>query len=359
MDRDVPARVGLAPSITRIPRATYWTGIWEPKREALSKEVAWLRAELSPASPVISFTPQRSRVLPRERVLRINYHRWQWLRGSAVALERLGRLSHVFGGVDASHFLLLLGRRPILFTVAIPAEPVGRHLYDHVTRFVAESRDLAASLKSAGVRDERIDVIYPAVDLTHYSPQPLPAHVRFRILFASTPSDPADIDPRGLGLLIELARARPDIEIVALWRQWGNIAEARRDIENRMPPPNFLVEQRDAMDMATVYRDVHATVCCFAAGHGKSAPNSVIEGLAAGRPALLSDTCGIAELVQERGAGVAVPRSVEGLALGVESLRTRYKEACVQARQLALDEFDSVRCRARYAELYRIVAERS
>jgi len=298
-------------------------------------------------------------MLPRERVLRINYHRWQWLRGSALALERLGRLSHVFGGVDASHFLLLLGRRPILFTVAIPAQPVERHLYERVTRFVAESRDLAASLKSAGVHEDRIDVIYPAVDLTHYSPQPLPSHERFRILFASTPSDPADIDPRGLGLLIELARARPDIEIVALWRQWGNIAEARRIIEERMPPPTFVVEQRDAVDMASVYRDVHATVCCFAAGHGKSAPNSVIEGLAAGRPALLSDTCGIAELVQERGAGAVGARSVEGLALAVEELRTRYQDACVQARRLALEEFNSTRCLARYAELYRMVAERS
>jgi glycosyltransferase involved in cell wall biosynthesis len=355
----VPARVTLGPSTNRTPRVTYWTGIWEPTREALSKEIAWLRGELSPRSPIISFTPQTSRVLPGDRVLRINYHRWQWLRGAAVALERLGRVSHVFGGLDASHFLLLLGRRPILFTVAIPARPVEPYLYERVTRFVAESRSLAASLKTAGVPEDRIDVIYPSVDLSHYSPQPPPSHAPFRILFASTPSDPADIDPRGLGLLIDLARARPDIEIVALWRQWGNVAEARRIIESRVPPSNFVVDQRDAVDMASVYRGVHATVCCFEAGHGKSAPNSIVEGLAAGRPALLSDTCGIADLVGERGAGAIGPRSVDGLARAVDELRTRYDDACLDARRLALDEFDSIRCLARYAQLYRTVAERS
>lgn len=337
-------------------RVTYWTGIWEPRREAISKEVAWLRQELASGSPIVAFTPQRTAWLTRERVLRINQHRWAWLRAAALAVEWAGDLTHVFGPIDAAHYLSILGRRPILFTVAIPGLPLARALYARVQRFVAESRGLADALVHAGVSADRVEVIYPAVNLEAYAPQPPPADGPFRLLFASTPSDPEEIESRGIGLLIELARSRPDIEVVLLWRQWGRASEARRALESRQPPRNCRVEQRDVVDMASVYRDVHATVCCFEAGTGKSAPNSVIEGLASGRPALLADTCGISDLVKEWQAGVVTARTVEDLARGVDELRQGYASAQIQARRLAEEEFDSLRALKRYADLYRGLA---
>jgi len=123
-----------------------------------------------------------------------------------------------------------------------------------------------------------------------------------------------------------------------------------------MPPANFRVIQGDVTDMAAVYRDAHATVCCFEAGYGKSAPNSVVEGLAAGRPALLTDTCGIADLVADWQAGVVTQRSAEALAQGVDDLRRGYAAASAQARRLAEEEFNSRRALERYARLYRQLA---
>jgi glycosyltransferase involved in cell wall biosynthesis len=341
----------------RSPSVTYWTGIWEPTREAISKEVAWLRGELAPGSPVVSFTPQRTKILRRERVVRVNFNRWWLLRAAALCLERTADLSHVFGGVGAvAHFLHLLGHRPILLTVVIPGDPLELALYDRVTRFVAESRELAATLIRAGVSATRIDVIYPAVDLDHHKSEPLPLEGRLQLLFASTPSDPAEIDARGLGLLIDLARLRPDLDVVVPWRQWGPLDAARKMLDARSPPPNFKVEHGDVPDMAALYRRVHATVCCFQASYGKSAPNFIVEGLACGRPVLLSDTCGIADLVAEWQAGVVTPRTAEGLAAGVDDLRQHYGSACAQARRLAAAEFDSHRAAERYACLYRVLA---
>jgi glycosyltransferase involved in cell wall biosynthesis len=342
-----------------LPRVTYWTGVWDPRREAMSKQVAALRARLSPRGPVVAYTPQSSALVWPVRVLRLNQNRWRWLRCAALSLERRGDVTHIFGGLDAAHFLLLLGRRPILFTVAIPGEGTAAHLYGKVARFVAESRPIAAALRRAGVPDDRIEIIYPGINLARFRPQPVPTTTRFRLLFASTPADPDEIEARGIPLLVSLARRRPDIEIFTLWRRWGSLADARRRLAALDPPRNFIVEERDARDMAHVYAGAHATVCLYAAGHGKSAPNSVVEGLAAGRPALLADTCGIADLVAEAGAGVSAPRDLDALCAAVDRLRAGYDGARQRARELAERELDERVTVRRYASLYReLAAER-
>jgi glycosyltransferase involved in cell wall biosynthesis len=282
------------------------------------------------------------------------------LRSTALVVERAGRLSHVFGGIGAvGPFLYLLGRRPILFTAMIPGRPLPLALYDRVAHFVAQSCGLAAALVGAGVAPDRVDVIYPGVNLTHYTPQPPPdAAGRFRLLFASTPSDAGDIDYRGIGLLIELARLRPDIDIIVPWRLWGQVPDAFRIIESRSPSANFRVEVGDISDMAAIYRTVHATVCCFETGVGKSAPNFVVEGLASGRPALLADTCGIADVVAEWGAGCVTPRTLAALSAGVDDLRHRYDDACRQARLLAEREFNQTVALERYRRLYQRLSRR-
>ncbi len=355
MNRDL--RGALSSPADPIHAVTYWTGIWEPGREGISKEVAWLRRRLAPRATVVSFTPQSSRPLFRDRVLRLNLKRWLWLRATAFALEEKTVVNHVFGGLaTARHFLLVLRRRPILFTAVIPGETFEPTLYARVAHFVAESRDLASSLAGVGVPSDRIDIIYPAVDIDRHAVPAAPVGERFRLLFASTPSDPGEIDSRGLGLLIELARLRPDIDVVVAWRRWGRVGECVRRIESRQPPPNFLLQQGDLADMTTLYQRVHATVCGFEAGFGKSAPNSIVEGLAAGRPALVTDTCGIADLIGEWQAGVVTVRSAEALARGVDDLRQRYDAASAQARRLAEQEFDERKALARYAALYRRLA---
>jgi glycosyltransferase involved in cell wall biosynthesis len=334
------------------PRVTYWTGVWEPQREAISKEVAWLRRSLSPGSPVISFTGQPTAIHPRDRVLRINRHHWYMLRAAALGLEPLGRVTHVFGGVGTTEFFLrILGRRPILFTVVIPSVASEPDVYARVDHFVAESRSLRDILLRAGVPADRIDVIYPAVDLRRYAPLSAP-HGRFTLLFASSPPDVNDIDTRGIGLLIELARARPGVDVVVLWRQWGDADEAARVLAARRPPANFRIQSGDVADMAAAYQQAHATVCFFEAGNGKSAPNSVVEGLACGRPTLLSDTCGIADLVTEWDAGAVAPRQLDALLDALDRLQSRYDIAASQARRLAEAEFDRSVALGRYAGIY-------
>jgi glycosyltransferase involved in cell wall biosynthesis len=348
MGGDVPAAV------------TYWTGIWDPRREALSKEVHALRTALSPGSPVVSFSKgQRTALSPRDGVVRLSSNRWLLLRALAAAIEPLGRVTHVVGELGPWHLLRAVGRRPILCTVAIESPALDARMYDKVSLFIAETDTLAAALTRAGIAPERVRVVYPGVDLRRFQPSPLPPARPFRMLFASTPADPAEIPTRGIPLLVEAARRCPDVHVTLLWRQWGDLQAGMRALASLHLPPNVEVAHRDVHDMSSVYQAAHATVCLYARGFGKSCPQSVIESLACGRPALVADGSGLATVIDQSGAGVVVEASVEGVMRGMRQLGdsiSRYGEA---ARAAALTHFNvDVFC-ARYRDLYDELSQRS
>src|SRR5437868_5220046 len=113
------------------PRVTYWTGIWEPHREAISSEVQALRSALQPGAPVVSFSAgQRTSHRVRDRVVRLSGRRWLLLRGVATVLERRGDISHAFGSLADWHLLRSIGRRPVLFTVVADGPAPDQSLRD-------------------------------------------------------------------------------------------------------------------------------------------------------------------------------------------------------------------------------------
>jgi glycosyltransferase involved in cell wall biosynthesis len=332
---------------------TYWTGIWEPSREALSKEVAQLRGALAPSAPVVSFSSgQRSRLMPAGGVIRLAGRRWALLRGLAAALERRGAVSHVFGEMDAWHLLRAVGRRPVLFTVAIAGRALGPESYGKVAQFAAESVPLADALVRAGVPANRIRIVYPGIDLARFSPGVRPPDP-FRVLFASSPASAADVARRGIPSIIDAARACPEIELRLLWRTWGQSAATVRAVDALAPPPNVRLDVRDVGDMASVFQSVHATIWFPVPGHGKSCPNSVVEGLACGCPAIVSSDCGIAELIAKSGAGMVVPADrAERLADAIREIRRDFASFSRGARDLAARVFPASAFVNNYLDLY-------
>lgn len=345
MDRSMPSRV------------SYWTGTWAPEREAISKEIEALRVRRRGAV-VVAFSPGHGTSLSvRDRVLMLAGRRWLGLRIAAGMIERFADITHVFGPLSAWHLLRAVGRRPTIFTVVISGTSPGADLLRKVSCCVAETEALAAELVRAGVASSRVRIIRPGVDLQHFVPRPLPSG-RFRLLFASTPSDPAEFEARGIPLLVQAARQLPDIDVVLQWRAWGNLPAAEAAFRALNPPSNVLVEHDVIRDMAPVYGACHATVACFAPGAGKSAPNSIIEGLAAGRPCIVSKSCGVGDIVQARGAGLAVEWSGRHVAAGIESLRAALLAYSARARQTAEDLFDLQRFLQDYEDLYEEIVRR-
>lgn len=335
------------------PRVTYWTGTWDPAKEAISKEVNALRTGSRGRAPVVSFSPgQSSLVNAADRVLQLSGEAWPILRAVAAVVERRGDVTHIFGGQHSWHLFRALGRRPILLTAIAARDGTDRLPHVNVARVAIESDVGADEWVDAGVPRDRIVVVRPGVDLSWFSVVPAPPDGRFTLLFASTPSDPAEIEPRGIPVLVELAKRRPDVDILVPWRQWGSIAAAQGKIDALAPPPNFIIAHGDAPDMRVHYARAHATVVCFARHVGKTCPNFVVEGLAAGRPCLASSEVGIAPTLVRTGAGVVTDRDADALAAGVDRLRADWPAYAARARRLAADEFDLNRFRATYDRLY-------
>jgi glycosyltransferase involved in cell wall biosynthesis len=335
------------------PRVTYWTGVWNPRFEAISKEVAFLRQALTRRSPVVSFSAgQASGVRPADGVILLSARRWLTFRILAAAMEPFGALSHAFGAIDAWHLLRGLGRRPLLFTVVLPAAPLPPSLYTKVSVFAVESEALIPPLVAAGVPRQRIRVVYPGVDLREFAPAPPPGAPRFRLLFASSPANSREFEARGVPLLVDVARGNPDVEVVLLWRPWGSLDSARAALRALRLPANVTVDERAPDRMSEVYASVDAVVCFYAAGFGKSCPNSVIESLACGRPVLLADSCGLADLVMQEGGGVVASRDAVALSDGLRRLRDGHARLRDNARETAERVFSLERFRADYAGLY-------
>ncbi len=345
-----------APTLDMSVRITYWTGIWSPAREAISREVEQLRSERDPRPFVVSVSSgQSTRWRVQDRVFRLSGARLGLLRGLGAVVERFGDVTHVFGASNSWHLLRAVGRRPVVMTVVLSSPDINPSHFDSIHTLVVETEALRDELVAAGVSTQRIRLIYPGVDLDRFRPAPLLAG-RFRLLFASTPADPREFEARGIPLMIEAARRCPDVDFVSQWRRWGDAHATNRALALLQPPSNFRVEHRDLSNMAEAYNSSHATVCLFDRGFGKSCPNSVIEGLACGRPALVSEGCGIAGLVDRQGAGLAVGRDPAEVALAIERLRRDYDRFAVRARSLAEEHFDLRRFVLTYRELYDNVA---
>jgi glycosyltransferase involved in cell wall biosynthesis len=335
---------------------TYWTGIWDPGREAVSGQVEALRRGGQRGIVVSYSRGQRSALCLRDSVIRLSRRQYPTLRALSMMLEPLGRVTHVVGGLGDWHLLRSVGRRPVLLTVAVPGSLVASDFLGKVSLFAAESESLRDDLITMGVPPDRIRIVYPGIDLDRFSPSPAPASGPFRILFASTPSNVRELHVRGIPLLAELARAVPDVEVVVLWRRWGNQQAAREALERLSPPRNLTIVFRDSTDMAAEYRHCHAVACCYAAGFGKSCPNSIVEGLASGRPALVTSAVGISGLIARWSAGVVTERTLEGLVRGLAELRARSEELSRNARALAVEQFDVDVFRDRYRVLYEELA---
>jgi glycosyltransferase involved in cell wall biosynthesis len=277
-------------------------------------------------------------------------------RAAAALIEPLGNVSHAFGAMNSWSLLRALGRRPLIFTAVIAGEALEPVLYDKVAVFAAESESLADDLRRAGIDSGRIRVIYPGVNLAEYRPVPRATRDRFHILFASAPSDPREFEARGIPLLVELARLCPEIDVTLLWRPWGDQHAAQLAFANLNPPPNIRMDARRVDDMALVYHEADAVACLYEPGFGKSCPNSIIEALACGVPALVSTTCGIAGLVSREGAGIATPRNPADVAEAARTLRRERTQFAAAARRVAERHFDVTQFVDAYARLYESTA---
>ena len=267
-------------------------------------------------------------------------------------LERRFDINHVYTGLGDWHFLSMLGRRPIVLTVTQRSATANSRLLSRVAHVVAESDSLGEEARAAGIARDRISVMYPGVDLATFRPMPPPAiDGSWRCIFASSPENQSEIDTKGLSLLLELARLEPSLQLTVLWRPFGPESDEALSIVRSRLPSNVRIEVGRVDRIQDRYRDSHFAIAPFVSV-GKPCPNSVLEALAVGRPALVSDYTDIGELIEREQAGVRFSPRVDDLQRAFRHLCSNYSVLQAGSRRCAERHFDLDGVVRHYAQIY-------
>jgi len=333
------------------PRIAYWTSSFEPEMEAIAAEVATLRRHF-PGSVSWGLNRRNWASLSGRSGYSVHPRLHLAFRAATRLLEPAFELNHVFGSVGDWFYLEGRRLRPTVLTAAAWTDPVEDRLLAKVDRFVAECPMILERLERLGIGEERLRLIPPPVDLARYVPA-APPDGPFCVLFASSPERADWLDARGVPLIIDAATLRPDVQFRLLWRPWGDSeAAVRRNLAVRNPRNVELVVAR-VSDMPAQYQRSHAVVAPFTdASRCKPAPNSVIDGLACGRPAIVTREVGLAPLIDDKRAGIVIATDAESLAESIDRLQAAWPEFSSRARATAEQCFGIERFLHDYTMLY-------
>ncbi|MCA9132162.1 MAG: glycosyltransferase [Planctomycetales bacterium] len=332
-------------------QVAYWTSAMHPDMEAVASEVALLRKH---------FFPSVSWGISADRWLQLSWRRGFGVhprlqlafRATTWALQRTARINHLFGSGGDWFHLRALHSHPALLTATTQAALCNRAMLAKIDHFVVEWPGARESLQTEGIPASQMDLIFPPVDVHRFFPSNMPAGP-LRVLFASSPGRPEWLEARGIPLLLEVAQRLPDVRFRLLWRPWGTAyGQVLQELRQR-ELSNVELYCHCQADMAIAYREAHVTIAPFTdAARCKAVPNSLLESLASGRPVILTDISGIAELVQEEGGGIVCPPQVEALCAAVQRSQGELVQLAAAARRTAEKWFSAEHFLRSYQRLY-------
>lgn len=333
------------------PRIAYWTSSFEPHMEAIASEVDLLRRGY-PKSVAWGLSHRHWVLLSRKRGFCLNPRFHLLFRLATRVLDSAFDLHHIFGSVGDWFYLNRSSRRPTVLTVAAHSPPADVKLLQRIDQFVVEYPRARAELERLGIEPQRIRLIFPPVDLMRFRPTPPPSSP-FTVLFASSPEEPDWLDARGVPLILEAASSRPGMQFRLLWRPWGTSEPIVRQWIQERNLRNVELRVGCSDDMAAEYRSSHATIAPFTdSTRAKPAPNSIVESLASGRPVVVTEQVGLAEMIREGHAGRICRNSGESLAEQLDRIQSDWMAQSTAARHLAEQWFGVESFLEEYRRLY-------
>jgi len=319
--------------------------------EAVASEVAILRRQF-PFSVAWGLSHRHWALASWKRGYCLNPRLHLLFRAATRVLEPIFDLNHIFGSLGDWFYIHGVHRRPVILTTAVVNSPVDRSLLQGIDRFVVEHASAIDDLQHLGIDKERISLIFPAVDGQRFFPLEARSD-RFTVLFASSPDTEDWLEARGVPQILEAAQLRPDMRFRLLWRPWGNSAARARKLIAEKDLKNVELVVRISRDMPGEYNDAHVTVATFTdACRSKPAPNSLVESMACGRPVVVTKTVGLADIIQESGAGIVCEPVGEALAEALDLLSSDWAAYSTAARKAAVTHFGMDRFLAGYKAIY-------
>jgi glycosyltransferase involved in cell wall biosynthesis len=274
-------------------------------------------------------------------------------RGITWAMQRRYDIQHLFGGWGDWFHLRSVQKRPTILTVALDnATRCDAALLDKVDRFVVEWPDARRTLIDWGIERDKVQVIYPAVDLKRFQPS-LPPAGPFTVLFASSPDRGDWLSARGVELILDAAALLPAVRFLLVWRPWGDSLPVVQQWIKARSLENVQVVAGRFPDMAFFYGQAHVTVAPFTdIGRCKPAPNSIAESLACGRPVVVTPCVGLSQVIQDGKAGLVCNENGVTLAESVQTIHSDWDTFSERARELAVRIFCCSNFVRRYRQLY-------
>ena len=215
-------------------------------------------------------------------------------------------------------------------------------------KIIIQSEVQKKELIAAGINEEKIDLIYPPVNLNRFCYKP--SRGVFTILCASTPAKTSHLKKRGVNLLLSVGPLLQNIKIKFLLR---GIKEVEGIIKS-FSVQNITTDNQIYADMNHQYAQIHCTIIPYLQldGYLKLVPTSVIESLAAGKPVLVSSKTGIAEIVTKEKCGVVFEPNKESLLKAIDEIKNNYSAYQKNCRKTAEKYFSQEIFLKKHEEIY-------
>lgn len=336
------------------PRVAYWTSSFEPAMEAVASEIASLRRAF-PGSAAWGVSRRDTRLIGFKNGLSFHPRAFLAFRAVTAVMQWRFDVNHVFGSPADWHHLRSIWKRPTVMTVCLGGEASSACL-DRVDRFAVEWPAAKVELVTRGVPADRVSIVFPPVDLERFQATPPPCDP-FTVLFASSPDRADWLADRGVLLLLDAAGLCPEMRFRLVWRPWGDsLAAVKQEVASRGLANVEIVCERVA-DMSRQYAAGHVVVAPFRdLNRCKPTPNSVLEGLACGRPVVVTRQVGVAELIADGRAGLVCENEATSLAECLRQVQRQWSAMSTAARRLAEDKFAAGNFVNSYREIYAQVA---
>jgi len=323
--------------------------MYSPLNEAISKEISILHSHFKGSFVYGISSRDLFKISIRNRYFVHYFRPYRFAPKLIPLVERKFDISHIYHNLHNRFFLDNLSKKPIILTAAAGGDVLDIGEYDKIDKIVVESNSEKDRLSKAGIHEDKIKIVYPGLNLDKFYYQKPSG--KFKILFASSPFEKGYFGPRGINLLLSVSEQIKETMFILLWRKWsGTIAPIKDLVSDKV---NIKLYLKTIQDINSFIGEVHAVIAPFTSRQlTKPCPHSIIEGLAAGKPVLVSRETGIADLIEQEKCGVVFKPTEEETLKAISELKKNYKIYQTNARQCAEKYFSAHKFIQNYKTIY-------
>jgi glycosyltransferase involved in cell wall biosynthesis len=302
-----------------------------PGTDGLFNEIGYLRKFFG--GDMISLSPLRS-MPPIIPVCLYGMHQISTIRKYNEEVD----IFHLFFPYMVNFHILRYIRKPVVYTIVTGMD--SKRSAPACTLVVSSDHE-ANILRSRGV--SRVHVIRPGINCSHIrAAPPQEPDTDFVLLAGSAPWDRRQFKTKGFDLMLNALKRLSQIKLICLWRgtlthEWSNRVRSL-GLADRVE----IIQEK--VDVSGILSRCHAAIALSAAsGHIKSFPNSLMESLAAGRPALISRSIPMSYYVEDTGCGkvieeLSLEELIDAIAVITEDYPAFSRAAFLAGRALSADK---------------------